>query len=381
MADRLRLMQGNEACALAAAMAGVRFFAGYPITPSTEIAEQMSEMLPKIGGKFIQMEDEIASMAAIVGASLAGAKTMTATSGPGFSLKQENIGFASFTEIPCVVVNVQRTGPSTGLPTNTAQGDMMQAKYGSHGDIPAIALYPSTVPEIFDMTIKAINISEMLRQPVILLMDEIIAHMREKILVPTQEEVDKMLVSRPKPAKGLDKYLPYDASMGDVPPLAAYGEGYRFHVTGLYHDATGFPMSKPAEVDAKIRRIHRKVKNAVEDITFLRYDQMEDAEYAIISCGSTARSARRAVVLAREKGIKVGSLQIKTIWPFPEEKVGEVCSKVKKIIVPEMNMGQMVLEVERAAKGRCKVVPYNRVDGEPLTPEEILETLAKEVAW
>ena len=256
----------------------------------------------------------------------------------------------------------------------------MQAKYGSHGDIPAIALYPSTVPEIFDMTIKAINISEMLRQPVILLMDEIIAHMREKILVPTQEEVDKMLVSRPKPAKGIDKYLPYDASMSDVPPLAAYGEGHRFHVTGLYHDATGFPTSKPAEVDAKIRRIHRKVNNVVDDITFLRYDQMDDAEYAIVSCGSTARSARRAVVLAREKGIKVGSLQPKTIWPFPEAKVSEVCSKVKKVIVPEMNMGQMVHEVERVAKGRCKVVPYNRVDGEPLTPEEILETLAKEVA-
>ncbi len=381
MADRLRLMQGNEACALAAAMAGVRFFAGYPITPSTEIAEQLSEMLPKMGGKFIQMEDEIASMAAIVGASLAGTKSMTATSGPGFSLKQENIGFASFTEVPCVIVNVQRTGPSTGLPTNTAQGDMMQAKYGSHGDVPAIALYPSTVPEIFDMTIKAINISETLRQPVILLMDEIIGHMREKILVPTQEEVDAMVENRPKPPKGLEKYLPYDASMGDVPPLAAYGDGYRFHVTGLYHDASGFPTSKASEVESKIKRIHRKVETAKKDITFLRYDQMEDAEYAIISCGSTARSARRAVTLAREKGIKVGSLQIKTIWPFPEKEVAEVCGRVKKVIVPEMNMGQLVLEVERANQGKCKVVRYNRVDGDPLTPDEILDTLAKEVAW
>lgn len=381
MADRLRLMQGNEACALAAGMAGVRFFAGYPITPSTEIAEQMSEMLPKKGGKFIQMEDEIASMAAIIGASLAGAKTMTATSGPGFSLKQENLGFAAFTEVPCVVVNVQRSGPSTGLPTNPAQGDIMQAKYGSHGDIPAVALYPSTVPEIFDMTIKALNIAETLRQPVVLLLDEIIGHMREKINLPTQEEVDAMVVERSKPKKGLDKYLPYDASMGDVPPLAAYGEGYRFHVTGLYHEATGFPTSKPAEVDALIRRLHRKIEHARKDITFLRYDQMEDAEYAIISCGSTARSARRAVTLAREKGIKVGSLQLKTIWPFPKEEVGAVCAKVKKVIVPEMNMGQIVLEVERAAQGRCKVVAYNRVDGDPLTPDEILETLAKEVAW
>ncbi len=381
MADRLRLMQGNEACALAAAMAGVRFFAGYPITPSTEIAEQLSEMLPKMGGKFIQMEDEIASMAAIIGASLAGVKSMTATSGPGFSLKQENIGFASFTEVPCVIVNVQRTGPSTGLPTNTAQGDMMQAKYGSHGDVPAIALYPSTVPEIFDMTIKAINISETLRQPVILLMDEIIGHMREKILVPTQEEVDAMVENRPKPPKGLEKYLPYDASMGDVPPLAAYGDGYRFHVTGLYHDASGFPTSKASEVESKIKRIHRKVETAKKDITFLRYDQMEDAEFAIISCGSTARSARRAVTLAREKGIKVGSLQIKTIWPFPEKEVAEVCGRVKKVIVPEMNMGQLVLEVEMANQGKCKVVRYNRVDGDPLTPDEILDTLAKEVAW
>lgn len=381
MNERLRLMQGNEACALAAAMAGVRFFAGYPITPSTEIAEQMSEMLPKLGGMFIQMEDEIASMAAIVGASLAGQKSMTATSGPGFSLKQENIGFAAFTEIPCVIVNVQRTGPSTGLPTNTSQGDMMQAKFGSHGDIPAVALYPSTVPEIFDMTIKAVNISETLRQPVILLLDEIIGHMREKIQIPTQEQVDAMVENRPKPKKGLDKYLPYDSSMGDVPPLAAFGDGYRFHVTGLYHDASGFPTSKPAEVENKIKRIHRKVDTARKDITFLRYDQMDDAEYAIISCGSTARSARRAVTLAREKGIKVGSLQLKTIWPFPSEEVGEICGRVKKVIVPEMNMGQLVLEVERAAMGRCKVVRYNRVDGDPLTPEEILDTLAKEVAW
>lgn len=257
----------------------------------------------------------------------------------------------------------------------------MQAKYGSHGDIPAVALYPSTVPEIFDMTIKALNIAETLRQPVVLLMDEIIGHMREKINLPTQEEVDAMVVERSKPKKGLDKYLPYDASMGDVPPLAAYGEGYRFHVTGLYHDATGFPTSKPAEVDASIRRLHRKIEHARKDITFLRYDEMEDAEYAIISCGSTARSARRAVTLAREKGIKVGSLQLKTIWPFPKEEVGAVCAKVKKVIVPEMNMGQIVLEVERAAQGRCKVVAYNRVDGDPLTPDEILETLAKEVAW
>lgn len=257
----------------------------------------------------------------------------------------------------------------------------MQAKYGSHGDIPAVALYPSTVPEIFDMTIKALNIAETLRQPVVLLLDEIIGHMREKINLPTQEEVDAMVVERSKPKKGLDKYLPYDASMGDVPPLAAYGEGYRFHVTGLYHEATGFPTSKPAEVDALIRRLHRKIEHARKDITFLRYDQMEDAEYAIISCGSTARSARRAVTLAREKGIKVGSLQLKTIWPFPKEEVGAVCAKVKKVIVPEMNMGQIVLEVERAAQGRCKVVAYNRVDGDPLTPDEILETLAKEVAW
>lgn len=381
MNERLRLMQGNEACALAAAMAGVRFFAGYPITPSTEIAEQMSEMLPKLGGMFIQMEDEIASMAAIVGGSLAGKKSMTATSGPGFSLKQENIGFAAFTEIPCVIVNVQRTGPSTGLPTNTAQGDMMQAKFGSHGDVPAVALYPSTVPEIFDMTIKAINISEILRQPVILLLDEIIGHMREKIDIPTQEQVDAMVENRSKPNKGLDKYLPFDSSMGDVPPLAAFGEGYRFHVTGLYHDASGFPTSKPTEVENKLKRIHRKIDSARKDITFLRYDQMDDAEYAIISCGSTARSARRAVTLAREKGIKVGSLQLKTIWPFPSEEVGEVCARVKKVIVPEMNMGQLVLEVERAAMGRCKVVRHNRVDGDPLTPEEILETLAKEVAW
>ncbi|MEA4882525.1 MAG: 2-oxoacid:acceptor oxidoreductase subunit alpha [Clostridia bacterium] len=366
----VRLLQGNESCAEAALLAGVRFFAGYPITPSTEIAEILSERLPQVGGKFIQMEDEIASMAAIVGASLAGLKVMTATSGPGFSLKQENIGFASFTEVPCVVVNVQRTGPSTGLPTSPAQGDLQQARWGTHGDHPIVALYPSSVSETFDLTVKAVSISERLRVPVILLMDEVIAHMRERVVIPCASDV--VAENRPRPQMPPAEYLPYLADPDGVPPMADFGSGYRWHVTGLYHDETGFPTSSPAKVDYLIRRLHAKVESRVKEITFTASEFIDDAKTAVVACGFTARSARCAVRVARERGIKAGIFQPKTIWPFPDALIEDIASRVDRIIVPEMNMGQLVREVQRASNGKCEVVGYSRVDGEPIAPEEIL---------
>lgn len=368
--NRARLLQGNECCCEAAILAGVKFFAGYPITPSSEIAEVLAERLPQIGGKFVQMEDEIASMAAIVGASLTGAKSMTATSGPGFSLKQENLGFAAFTEVPCVVVNVQRSGPSTGLPTSPAQGDIMQARWGTHGDHPAVALYPSTVGEIFDMTVKAFNISEQLRTPVILLMDEVIAHMRERVVVPCADDVE--VIDRPRPTMAPADYLPYDAAPDGVPPMADWGTGYRWHATGLYHDVTGFPTSIPSKVDFLIRRLMAKVESRKKEITFAKSHYMDDARVAVVACGITARSARRAAHLAREKGLRAGVFQPQTIWPFPSEAIADIAGRVDRIIVPEMNMGQLVLEVERAAAGKCEVVGYSRVDGEPITPDEIL---------
>ncbi|MCR4425638.1 MAG: 2-oxoacid:acceptor oxidoreductase subunit alpha [Firmicutes bacterium] len=369
----VRLLQGNESCAEAALLAGVRFFAGYPITPSTEIAEILSERLPQEGGKFIQMEDEIGSMAAIIGASLAGLKSMTATSGPGFSLKQENIGFAAFTEVPCVIVDVQRTGPSTGLPTSPAQGDLMQARWGTHGDHPAVALYPSSVSEVFDLTIQAVNISERLRTPVILLLDEVVAHMREKVVIPPESEIE--IHHRPRPTVPPEDYLPYAAEPDGVPPMADFGTGYRYHVTGLYHDVTGYPTSSPQAVDFLIRRLHAKVAAAQSEITFTREEFVDDADTCVVACGVTARSARRAVQLAREKGLRCGLLQPMTIWPFPSGKVAAIASAVKRVIVPEMNMGQLLGEVERAAGNRCEVVGYSKVDGEPITPAEILSRI------
>lgn len=366
-------MQGNECCCEAAIMAGVRFFAGYPITPSSEIAEILSERLPQLGGKFIQMEDEIASMAAVVGASLTGAKAMTATSGPGFSLKQENLGFASFTEVPCVVVNVQRTGPSTGLPTSPGQGDLMQVRWGTHGDHPIVALYPSSVSQTFDLTVKAVNISEQLRVPVILLMDEVVAHMRERVVVPCADEIE--VANRPKPTVSPDEYLPYNAGPDGVPPMADFGSGYRWHVTGLYHDVTGFPTSAPAKVDALMRRLVGKVESRKKEITFTWHEHLDDARVAVVACGIVTRSARHAVRLAREKGIAAGVFQPQTIWPFPADEIADIAGRVDKIIVPEMNMGQLIGEVERAAAGKCEVLGYSRVDGEPISPGEILRLL------
>ncbi len=373
----IKLMQGNEACVEGALTAGMRFFAGYPITPSTEIAEISSLRLPKVGGKFLQMEDEIAGIAATIGASLTGLKSMTATSGPGFSLKQENIGYASIAEIPCVIVNVQRGGPSTGLPTSPAQGDIMQAKWGTHGDHPVIALSPSSVRETFDLTIKAFNYAEKYRMPVMLLTDEVIGHMREKIEIPTADEIE--IIDRVKPESGLDKYNPYEVNEGElVPKMASYGEGYRFHVTGLVHDETGFPSNDSNVAGNLLDRLMKKIDNNIEDISLYEEYRIDDAETIIIAYGSTARSAKSAVDMAREEGLKVGLFRPMTIWPFLDKQITDVAKKADNIIVAEMNLGQYVNEVERVGNKYANISKCCKANGELITPDEILAKI-KEV--
>lgn len=373
----IKLLQGNEACVKGAILAGVRFFAGYPITPSSEIAEGMAYHLPPLGGKFMQMEDEIASMAAVIGASVGGLKALTATSGPGFSLKQENLGFAIINEIPCVIVNSQRGGPSTGLPTKPSQGDMMQARWGTHGDHSIIALAPSTVNEVLQLTIKAVNYSEKYRTPVILLLDEVIAHMREKVRIPQETEIE--IVNRKKPTVPPKEYLPFKPGQDGVPPMANFGEGYRYHITGLTHNQRGFPASNPQEIDWCIRHIYNKINQHAKDIILYEQYFLDDAKIALIAYGSVARAAERAAKLAREQGIKAGLLKLLTIWPFPEEELSRLANQVELMLVPEMNLGQVVLEVERTVKGKCQVVSYNRVDGELINPEEILVKIQEEI--
>jgi len=375
---KVKLLQGNEACAEAAIAAGCRFFGGYPISPSSEIAEHMSVLLPRVGGKFIQMEDEIAAMGAILGAAMTGAKVMTATSGPGYSLKQESIGYAVMAEIPCVIVDVMRGGPSTGLPTSPAQSDVMQARWGTHGDHPAVALAPASVREVYDETIRAFNIAERFRMPVSLLVDEIIAHMRERVDVPDKSEI--ILWDRPRPTGPPDKYLPFGDTPTGVPPMADFGEGYRYHVTGLYHDGRGLPKDSPDVVDSVMRRLMRKIELGAPDILKHEAVLLEDADLGIVAYGSSARSAKAAIRLARARGIKVGLLRPLTIWPFIEGPMTDLAKQVRHIIVPEMNLGQLVLEIERVVQGRCPVHRVNRVTGEPIPPEEILakiEELAK----
>jgi 2-oxoglutarate ferredoxin oxidoreductase subunit alpha len=373
MKSKVRLMQGNEACVEGAIAAGMRFYAGYPITPSTEMAELSAEKLPLVGGKFMQMEDEIGGMAAIIGASLTGTKSMTATSGPGFSLKQENIGYAAIAEVPCVIVNVQRGGPSTGMPTSPAQGEVMQARWGTHGDRPVIALTPSSVRETFDLTVRAFNLAEKYRTPVILLMDEVIGHMREKVQLPDPAEIE--IIDRKRPECSSEEYLPYKAEEDLVPPMADFGTGYRYHVTGLVHDETGFPSNSTAVADKLTRRLSNKVEMHREDILSWEEENTEDAEIIILSYGCVARSAKSAMKILRSKGIRVGIFRPISIWPFPEERLRELAGKVKTIIVPEMNLGQLVLEVERVCNGITKVERLNKVSCEIIYPEEIIRKI------
>lgn len=370
--------QGNRAVAMGAIMAGVRFYAGYPITPSSEIAEILSAELPKVGGVFIQMEDEIGSMAAAIGASLAGLKSMTATSGPGFSLKQENIGFAIMTEVPVVIVDVQRGGPSTGTPTKPFQGDFMQARWGSHGGFPLIVLSPSTVRECFDLTIEAVNLAERFRTPVVLLTDEVVGHMRERLELPEESEIK--VFNRKKPKVPPSEYFPYRADPeDDIPPMAAYGEGYCFHVTGLVHNEKGLPTNDPAEIGALNQRLLRKFEKGKELLVKFSTFALEDADILVVAFGCVARSAMGAIREARKIGYKVGLFRPIILWPFPDEALREAASKVRAIIVPEMNPGLMVREVERAIRGKCDVHSLVRLDTEMITPSQILEKI-KEVA-
>nr|WP_275888459.1 2-oxoacid:acceptor oxidoreductase subunit alpha [Desulfobulbus alkaliphilus] len=373
--SKRQLLQGNEAIAHGALAAGCRFFAGYPITPASEISEELATLMPRSGGTFIQMEDEIASMGAIIGASLAGVKAMTATSGPGFSLIQENLGYACAAEVPCVVVNVMRGGPSTGLATSPAQGDVQMARWGTHGDHPIIVLAVSTVSDCFTTTIKAFNLSEQFRVPVIILSDEIVAHTRECVELPAPEEV--YIINRIRPSVPPEWYKPYEGDSRGIPAMASFGDGYRHHITGLVHDDHGFPTENPGEILNFHQRLTQKITRGFPEIMMTRSYRLEDAEVAIIAYGSVARSAMRAVEEARQQGIRAGLLQLITLFPFPRSHVTPVLKQCRAVLVPEMNMGQISREVQRVNQSFCTVVKHNRVDGQVITPDELSTRLIK----
>ena len=377
--SKVLLLQGNQAVVEGAIAAGVKFFAGYPITPSTEVAESLAEKLPKNGGKFIQMEDEIASMGAVIGASLTGKKVMTATSGPGFSLKQELIGYACAAEIPLVIVNVQRVGPSTGQPTSPSQGDVMQARWGTHGDHWLIALTPASVPECFELTLRAYALSEKYRVPVILFMDEVIGHMREKIELP-DDYSDFPQAERKQPDCAPEDFKAYATDESLVPAMPAFGSGYRWHVTGLVHDETGFPKGTPAATLAAANRQRAKLENNLDDIVQVENYRMEDADFAVVAFGGAARTAYETVDMARAEGLKVGLVRPVTIWPFAEAQMKELAGRVKGILVHELNCGQYVHEVERAVNGKVPVSLYAKYDNEPATPAQLLEEVKKAMA-
>ncbi len=374
----VKVLQGNEACAIGAVAAGVNFFAGYPITPSSEVAEFMARHLPLIGGRFIQMEDEIASIAAIIGASIAGSRAMTATSGPGFSLMQENIGLACLAEIPCVIVNVMRAGPSTGLPTQPAQADIMQARWGTHGDHAIIALAPSTVLECIELTVKSVSLSEKYRTPVVLLLDEVIGHMRESVTLPVAGTYH--CDSRIAPDDDDADYSPA-ACVGDtVATMAHFGGPHRFHVTGLTHDAHGFPTMVPEEVDRKIHWIVDKIESRADELAMNDEFMTEDCDILLFAYGSTARVAKASVRQLREQGVKAGLLRVKTIWPFSGKRLRELAPQLRGIVAPEMNMGQLVLEVERTVGGKVPVRHLGRVDGRLFTPDQITDFVTEELS-
>ena len=378
--SRILLLQGNQAVVEGAIAAGVRFYGGYPITPSTEIAEQLALRLPQVGGKFMQTEDEIAGLGTVIGASMAGKKAMTATSGPGFSLKQEMLGLACSAEIPCVIVNVQRVGPATGQPTSPAQGEVMQSRWGTHGDHWLITISPSSVPECFDLTLRAVALSEKYRCPVILLMDEVIGHMREKIELPDNyDEIPQ--AERKRPTCTPEDYLAYGCEEGSkVPAMADFGSGYRWHVSGLVHDETGFPKGTGEATRTSQDRLRTKLDDNLEDIVQVENYRMEDAEFAVVAFGGAARTAYEAVDMARKEGLKVGFVRPITIWPFAEKQMQELAGKVKGILVHELNCGQYVLEVERAVAGKVPVSLYAKYDNESATPAELLAEIKKAMA-
>lgn len=368
---KIVLMQGNEACVEGALAAGMRLYAGYPITPSTEIAELSALRLPQEGGKFIQMEDEIGSIACAIGASVAGVKAMTATSGPGFSLKQENLGYAALAEIPLVVIDVQRMGPSTGMPTSPSQGDMMMARWGTHGDHPVIALCPSSVKEVFDLTVRAFNLSEKYRTPVLMMMDEIVGHLREGMELPEPGSIK--IVDRPTVNHPDSKRLPYRMKPGQlVPAMAPFGKGQRYNITGLIHDESGFPTNSHEEAQRMMDRLMHKISDNYDDIADVVLKDLDDAEVAVFCYGGTARAVQTAVEQARAKGIRAGIFRPRTVWPFPEKELREVSSRVKRIVVAEHNYGQMLLEVQRTASQDCRIDFVGNWNGGIITPDEIL---------
>jgi 2-oxoglutarate ferredoxin oxidoreductase subunit alpha len=366
--------QGSEACAEAAILAGCRFFAGYPITPASEIAENLAKRLPQVGGIPIQMEDEIASIGAVIGASWAGAKAMTATSGPGFSLMQENIGYAFMTETPCVIVDVQRAGPSTGQATKCAQGDVMQARWGTHGDYSAMVLSPNSPQEMFTLTMRAFNLAEKYRTPVILLSDEVVAHMREKVAVPPVEKIE--IINRKKPKADEKAFF----GLVEVPPMPAVGEGFKVAVTGSTHDEYGIRFTSDPKVHRRlVERLNNKIQNHSEEIADLESYNVEDCRIGVVSYGCTSRAVYEAVENAEAQGVKTGYVRLKTLWPFPEKTIKKLAEKAEKIIVPEMNLRQIFYEVERAAEGKAKVIPINKIGGgELITPEEIMHKILEE---
>jgi 2-oxoglutarate ferredoxin oxidoreductase subunit alpha len=374
-------MLGDHAAAEGAILAGCRFFAGYPITPATEIAERMSVRMPQVGGVYVQMEDELASMNAILGASWAGVKAMTATSGPGFSLMMENLGLGIMLETPCVLINVQRGGPSTGLPTLVGQQDMMQARWGSHGDYEIIALSPVSPQELFDLTIRAFNLSEQYRTPVLVMTDAEVGHMTEKVVIPSPEETE--LVSRPQVRKGdvepdhfrIFRAGPAGNGNGYVSPMAVAGEGYRIHVTGLTHDERGYPGMNARTQEWNLNRLTSKIRLHRDEIIQVEEQNLEDADIVVVSYGISARTSLWPIELARQEGIRVGYLRLITVWPFPEERIRQLAKRVRAFVVPEINMGQIIREVERCAAGQAQVFGANRPGGDILEPHHVLDVI------
>jgi len=369
----IHYFDGDHAAAEGACAAGCRFLAGYPITPSTEVAERVALRFPMIGGQFIQMEDELASIAAVLGASWGGLKSMTVTSGPGFSLMMENIGLGVMMEVPCVVINVQRGGPSTGLPTLPGQADMMQARWGSHGDYEIIALSPNSPQECFDLTIEAFNLSEQWRVPVMLMMDECVGHMTEKVVIPPAEEIE--VIPRRYTNKNPGDYLPYAPCDDLVPEIAPVGCGYRFHTTGLTHDERGYPVLNAATQAECVGRLINKIKQNTDDICHIEKRNLEDAEVVVVSYGISSRVAIPAIERARKDGIKVGEIRLVTVWPFPEKLIREVAENVKAFVMPEINMGQVVLEIERCAGGKAKTRLVEHAGGWVHDPEDIYQAI------
>ena len=368
-------LDGDHACCEGALAAGARFASGYPITPSTEVAERFAARVPTVGGSFIQMEDELAASITLQGAVWGGAKAFTVTSGPGFSLMMEHIGYAAMTETPCVFVDVQRGGPSTGLPTLPAQADMMQARWGSHGDYEIIALCPNSPQECFDLTVKAFNFAEEFRVPVMFMMDEVVGHMTEKVVIPSAEQIE--VVPRKHTRKPVEEYLPYRTNGDMVPEMAHAGEGYKFHVTGLTHDERGYPNMTPQTQDTLVRRLQEKIRTAADHIAMFEEENVDDADVIVVSYGITSRVAQRAIDLARAQGLKVGKFRLITVWPFPEKRIQELATKTKAFVVPELNLGQMVREVDRAAAGQAKTYLVPHAGGSVHRPEDILHAIVE----